>query len=1018
MTSEIEINIGSQSSTTEKSVIDHEYVPAPMADGTRLGPNVISRLLVTSDSGYTYLANDGRTVVQEFFPQQFAVRDVDGVSLLLCDSKFNHDYEQGLTEFLLLARVLSQLDHPGRVARYEENDGAAWYSVELPVKASLADLLATGQRLPEENLKTILQSAVTYLEAAHHAGLLHLELTPERILLAEEDKLLICGFSTDKLHYPPEDLTASHDYRAPELASFRGHLGKWTDYYSLGAILYQGACRVNPPDALTRLDAVDKQTPDPLTSANILGKGFFSGPTLSLIESLLMLKPGDRPQNADTLTDDLVDTGGLSDTINTEVEQMGSVDDLPVVPPPASSASIGIQAPVSERDSTPKDETATKRFRGASAIAVSALDKTKSALLSPNSEKKTSTKPSPQFKSRPTKSRDARKEPIFNSSQTVIREEIDLPDLGSKPPRSSEIVNDLEVARRTLAGNTSNHKPSKAPFSLNQVLPVTFFFLNTQVARLVNSFFKAKDQFHSKFKNPIKRSSLRLALTIAIILIVLTGLYIVVTPPRSTGTNTTPTTIEIIGGNTITPDKPQGLDIAAANFGSLNTSVADSEFARNDDLARVNAYRDAERLSRMSEPHLARAKAFFADGALIFPPDANAYSEYAAVVRMDPSNKEARLGLDSVLTQIISEIDSLIDQFDFSSAREMLSIAQTLAPDHQTLGLKNESIRIAEQARSQQAIAEQARIDAEVEKAITERQRKQQIEKLLSKALIAFNENRLISPPGENALTLYRATLDLDRSNQRARNGLGNISAIYIRQARNSLSMNDLEGTADHLEIALSINPENEAALSLNQQLQRRKYLLTEQQRLQKEASANINLAQQMSDEQDQLNLYSGIQAYYDGDYAQALQFLKPLADKNDPRAQVRVARMLLEARATGRDKPGAIRMFSAALAPIQLAASQGHAWAQSDLADYYFDGLVIDQDQRTAAVWYQRAAEQGYAPAQTNLGWLYFNGYDGVAPNRAVAIHWFNEAAAQGNQAAANNLRALGESVPQAAGG
>ena len=385
---------------------------------------------------------------------------------------------------------------------------------------------------------------------------------------------------------------------------------------------------------------------------------------------------------------------------------------------------------------------------------------------------------------------------------------------------------------------------------------------------------------------------------------------------------------------------------------------------------------------------------------------------------MDPTNKEARLGLDSVLSQIISEVDDLIDQFDFASASEMLAIAQKLAPDNQELKLKNESIRIAEEVQDQQAIAEQARIDAEVKKATTERQRKQQIEKLLSKALTAFNENRLISPPGENALTLYRATLDLDPSNQRARNGLGNISSIYIRQARDSLSINDLEGTADHLEIALSINPENEAALSLNQQLKRRKYLVTEQQRLQAEASENINIAQQMSDEQDQLNLYSGIQAYYDGDYAQALQFLKPLADKNDPRAQVRVARMLLEARATSRDKPEAIRMFSAALAPVQLAANQGHAWAQSDLADYYFDGLVIDQDRRTAAVWYQRAAEQGYAPAQTNLGWLYFNGYDGVAPNRAVAIHWFNEAAAQGNQAAAKNLRALGESVPQSAGG
>jgi hypothetical protein len=110
--------------------------------------------------------------------------------------------------------------------------------------------------------------------------------------------------------------------------------------------------------------------------------------------------------------------------------------------------------------------------------------------------------------------------------------------------------------------------------------------------------------------------------------------------------------------------------------------------------------------------------------------------------------------------------------------------------------------------------------------------------------------------------------------------------------------------------------------------------------------------------------------------------------------------------------------MFSAALAPVQLAASQGSAWAQSDLADFYFDGLVIDADYRLAAFWYQKAADQGYAPAQTNLGVLYMTGYEGIPPNRAVAVHWFNEAALQGNRAAEDNLRVLGESQPSNAGG
>ena len=59
--------------------------PAPLAPGAALGSHTISRLLVTSDSGYTYLADDGATVIQEYFPLQFAVRDTDNTSLLLCD---------------------------------------------------------------------------------------------------------------------------------------------------------------------------------------------------------------------------------------------------------------------------------------------------------------------------------------------------------------------------------------------------------------------------------------------------------------------------------------------------------------------------------------------------------------------------------------------------------------------------------------------------------------------------------------------------------------------------------------------------------------------------------------------------------------------------------------------------------------------------------------------------------------------------------------------------------------------
>ncbi|HCX87216.1 MAG TPA: hypothetical protein DG761_04270, partial [Gammaproteobacteria bacterium] len=439
--------------TAKADSVEHDAPRAtPLAPGTTLGTNTISRLLATSDSGYTYLANEGTIIVQEYFPLQFAVRDTDGVSLLLCDAQFNSDFEQGLTEFLLLARVLSQLDHPGRVGQYEENDGAAWYSIDLPVRASLAELVETGQRLPEETLKTILYSAITYLDAAHDAGALHLELTPARILLAEEDQLVICGFSTDKFHYPPPDQSSAHDFRAPELASFRGQLGRWTDYYALGAILYQGACRTAPTDALARLEAADNGLADPLTAAEDAAQGFFSESILALIDRLLYLDSAKRPQNSAELIEALdPETGpapGEAQTpdLNAEISRADTEDPSAAVP--TSGMSVA------------------NRVRGASAIVLNALDKTKSAVKATNptppDRRKTQ---SPSHQTAETRAHASRREPVITGG-------LHDPGKGSPSPGTAptgrtplKIADDVESAGNVLT------EPDFDDFSLRAQRP-------------------------------------------------------------------------------------------------------------------------------------------------------------------------------------------------------------------------------------------------------------------------------------------------------------------------------------------------------------------------------------------------------------------------------------------------------------------------------------------------------------------------------------------------------------------
>ncbi len=80
------------------------------------------------------------------------------------------------------------------------------------------------------------------------------------------------------------------------------------------------------------------------------------------------------------------------------------------------------------------------------------------------------------------------------------------------------------------------------------------------------------------------------------------------------------------------------------------------------------------------------------------------------------------------------------------------------------------------------------------------------------------------------------------------------------------------------------------------------------------------------------------------------------------------------------------------------------------------YDGDGVEQDYVAAANWYKIAAEQGSARAQHNLALMYENG-EGVPRDLAEAARWYRMAADQGNAGSQNNLATLyenGEGVPQ----
>jgi TPR repeat protein len=100
--------------------------------------------------------------------------------------------------------------------------------------------------------------------------------------------------------------------------------------------------------------------------------------------------------------------------------------------------------------------------------------------------------------------------------------------------------------------------------------------------------------------------------------------------------------------------------------------------------------------------------------------------------------------------------------------------------------------------------------------------------------------------------------------------------------------------------------------------------------------------------------------AFVEGNYSEALGVLKPLAEKNNPKAQLRLGRLYLEGLGVERNEAEAVRLF-------RKAAEQGENEARLRLGDMYANGRGVPQSNFQAYVWYGVAAREGNVAAKNN---------------------------------------------------
>jgi serine/threonine protein kinase len=230
----------------------------------------------------------------ELLDRDVAVKEVQLADTLSADERTNA-YQRTLRE----AKTAARLSHPGVVSVYDvaDDDGRPWIVMELVNARSLDQVLAVEGSLSPRQTAEIGRQLLSALSVAHNAGVLHRDVKPSNVLLAQDGRAVLTDFGIATFQGDPKltqtgMVMGSPGFTAPERIR-GGPATPASDLWSLGATLYAAVQGHGPFEsrggAITTMSAIINEDAPAAPAA---------GPLSRVIESLLRREPSARPDAA------------------------------------------------------------------------------------------------------------------------------------------------------------------------------------------------------------------------------------------------------------------------------------------------------------------------------------------------------------------------------------------------------------------------------------------------------------------------------------------------------------------------------------------------------------------------------------------------------------------------------------------------------------------------------------------------------------------------------------------------
>jgi serine/threonine-protein kinase len=215
------------------------------------------------------------------------------------------------SRFIQEARSAARLAHPNVVNVFDQGQDAdiAYLVMEHLPGITLRDLLKDYGRLTAEQTMDILEAVLSGLAAAHKAGIVHRDVKPENVLLADDGRIKIGDFglarAVNNNTATGQALLGTVAYLSPELVT-RGIADARSDIYALGIMTYEMLTGEQPYVGEAPMQVAYQHANDTVPMPSLA----VTGVPRELDELVLWATardPEERPRDARVMLDQLLD---------------------------------------------------------------------------------------------------------------------------------------------------------------------------------------------------------------------------------------------------------------------------------------------------------------------------------------------------------------------------------------------------------------------------------------------------------------------------------------------------------------------------------------------------------------------------------------------------------------------------------------------------------------------------------------------------------------------------------------